>query len=401
MHWRALATAVLVASCSGTPKNPQVVSSDDGMVELEFDKSLIEGDKRLRTVWFNYAQAKGRAMMDAPEGQPPGQTAIVAELAGRNAAVEEWIQIGLRENPPDSDYLTVLERVHNKGFMTEYTLAFLAQPGWIIHKDTMAAMRLPGFTSWAGKDLKNHEPMTRASILKPAPPELEVPGRDIGGDIIDQPLGDLATRCPAIDGDLQAAIAEWEELADQAKWYPISARSRTEFADALMRPEVEVNVKMRGVVWVSPRIAEVFLLAARCRMEHGDYKAAEQLLIRLLTINPVNIDAATELAQVMLIVRRFADANSAVEGALILTGKKCEKSILWQTKAMIHLAQGDVQSAQRALEMATKLRPDDAALAQTLAQTKAAAAGEGEPPKSDATAGMALLKATRNICAGQ
>lgn len=101
----------------------------------------------------------------------------------------------------------------------------------------------------------------------------------------------------------------------------------------------------------APNNADVLTAMAVAEMSVGRWEDALAHLRRSAELDPRSLYTARRLARALLWLRRYPDALEACERGLLLAPTNLD---LLETKAMVHLAQGDLPGAQAVLRSAPK-----------------------------------------------
>jgi tetratricopeptide (TPR) repeat protein len=101
----------------------------------------------------------------------------------------------------------------------------------------------------------------------------------------------------------------------------------------------------------APNDAELLVATALVEEVRGNWDAGYDLLRRARTLDPRSVSTARRLAYTALWLRRYTEAQSVVDEGLAIAPANID---LRETKAMVHLAQGDLAGARAVLRAAPK-----------------------------------------------
>jgi len=118
--------------------------------------------------WVAYSLARSTCQLEHGGDAPSHHRSFECELGPREVLVERWAGRDARRNPdaegapappPQQDeYLDLLVRVRDAGFLAEYVWHYLREPGW----KEPEGLRHSAFEAWRAREgLRWHRPRTR------------------------------------------------------------------------------------------------------------------------------------------------------------------------------------------------------------------------------------------------
>src|SRR5262245_32378875 len=120
---------------------------------IDFDSALKTGPKPVMLVWATYA-ATTAVGYQATKDISRGPNDFMGEVIGRAMLAKEWKEARAKKGAAADAYLDSLVRVEEAGFMAEYVVAQLAEPGWTIPQKTLSSLRMDAFAEWMAKSWK-------------------------------------------------------------------------------------------------------------------------------------------------------------------------------------------------------------------------------------------------------
>ena len=128
-----------------------------------------------------------------------------------------------------------------------------------------------------------------------------------------------------------------------------SWRSATYYSQVAGRQRQGARGLRRRASKIAPDNADLLTAAALAEQSLGRWDAAVKHLERAATLDPRSATTARRLAQSLLRLRRYPEAEAAADRGLAVAPDNLD---LIENKAMIHLAQGDLAGARAAIDAA-------------------------------------------------
>lgn len=360
--------------------HPQAAAEQPEPITIEVDPAVLKSSSAVAWIVYGGVVAPRRKLALA-EQRPIDW--FGDEVAGRSAAAKAWRDAKVK--PGEDPYLDALVKVEAAGFMPEYVARHVATPGFAIDGKGAAALRLDAFAKWAPSNLgADHRAEMHAAVLiegKAFPPAL---GEGASKAV---PLGDVS-ECAMLAGRQAAAATEWRTKVEASPEVVLTARDRGEWADLLRDPALRPRIATKGARWGSPDINDVFLVAGFCAIENGRPEEAEGHFRAALSINPLHVKIATELAHVYVMQKRWDEALRLTDDLMARTADDgCVQALLWRKKGFILFELLRLREARAAYLRSLTFEPgNDMALAEIklIDQRRS----EWEPARSEKSSGQ-------------
>ena len=158
-------------------------------------------------------------------------------------------------------------------------------------------------------------------------------------------------------GDSQTATRVLKELVSKE---PGSAEARLLLGSLLMEAGDRVGSieQLTEGARLSPRSAEAQNALAEALIRFGDSKSARAPLERAVALQPRFAIAQLNLGQVLAEANELTAAATHLDRAIALLGNSPDAADAYYLRAKVYSAQDQTAEAARALEQATRLRPD-------------------------------------------
>jgi tetratricopeptide (TPR) repeat protein len=346
MRW---ALTLLIAGCATTttttappkakPTTPTTTEVEKATLILD-DKLLGDGsDPNVAAAWTMY----GGTLAAAGKSDR-----LASESAARAAAAEFW---AAQKGKSTNAYLDALAAVVKAGFIHDYALAYLAEPGWTIGGPTLAKLRPQEFIAWGQKQLANHEPISLARVTWPSDK------RPIGDELTAGVVFHDLSECPTIDAQLAPRLQQFAAVEKQLAPMPLSITKLDAFYRALTAPDTRSAMLRRGVVLLSPNVAQAYRLAGLCAVEAQDGPRAEGYLRRLVALSPGDVQGHLELTHTLVMQRRWEDAAATARQALALADNRCRQAIAWRKIGYVEIERHNLDGAREAYVKSLQLDP--------------------------------------------
>ena len=353
-HRFALALVAIGASCATSRNGGGPEGAPDRAVVTVGPAAVAQGEQGL-AAWILYGAARAK-VFEARLGKFHNQSGddYALELGGRAAMADYWSEQRGKADKPNP-YLDLLVELRQAGHLDEYVVTFFAKPGWTVPGEALAGFDLGAFTGWAGKRLDGHQPLTLVDV-EPAS------GRqwpDTPGAGLPNP-NDLVPRkvpCPTSAPQIDAALARWTKEAATLDGVPLAAVDRAEFARLVEWARTQPDYRGRGVTWVSPIPADLYFMAGFCAVERQDLAGATRALGESVRLNPLAPAARLELSHVLVIQKKFDEADRQIDGVLATTTDRCELARAWRRRGYILVERGRLEEAYTAYQKSLEHDP--------------------------------------------
>ncbi|MBL8223763.1 MAG: tetratricopeptide repeat protein [Chromatiales bacterium] len=316
-----------------------------------------EGPPASGLAWRAYATAQAttyEAARKAGDGNGSPDDFIV-EGAARKALASAWRQSRAGGSPPADAYLDQLVAIDDAGFIDEYVLSSLANPGWVVPAVALDGLDLPAFWRWANANVPGIASSPSAGIEAGADTARPVvPGADLPDP---EGLSPGRRPCAELLAPLRSAVAAWEAQAAVLPGAPVSAVERGQFVVSLAVASASEPFTSRGVVWVSTRPAELAFLAGYCAVDVQDYALAEGFLARSVALMPLDPGPKLELTQALIGQGKFDQADALVGEIMDSTDDPCRTAQALRKRGYIRFEQGLLEEARAAYRKSLEYDP--------------------------------------------
>jgi len=341
---------MLAAACAsratgggaGTP----APAADHAVVNVG-PEAVAQGGQAL-AAWILYGATRAK-LFEARLGRFHNQSGddYALELGARAAMAGFWSEQRARADRPNA-YLDLLVDLQQAGFLDEYVLAFFARPGWTVPGQALATFDLGGFTSWRGKRLDGHQPVTLVAVEPESGRHVpESPGAGLPS------ANDLAPKkvpCARSVPRMTEALASWAREEAALDGAPLAAATREEFARLIDWARSQPQYQRRGVTWVSPTPADLQFLIGFCAVERQDLTEASRALGESVRLNPLAPGTRLELSHVLVLQKKLDEADRQIDGVLATTQERCELARAWRRRGYILVERGRLEEAYAAYQ---------------------------------------------------
>lgn len=154
MRFSALLPLLLLAAC-----NSEIYTRDgvtDGDTFYLAPRAYSDDDPVLQS-WVAYSLAKSVCQVDVGGEIPARVNDYGCEFTARRHLVDAWQEKRLENDVISDAYLDDLVRIHEAGFLDEYTVSYFGRRDWQVPVE----VRVDEFRSWQRRHLRRHRPQTR------------------------------------------------------------------------------------------------------------------------------------------------------------------------------------------------------------------------------------------------
>ncbi len=340
--------AAALTGCAHSAGPPPAAGANPAPVDSQVIVSTDVGSPEVIVAWSVYG---GFVANDA---ERTGRDEYATEVTARGALADEWKK--LRASKPQRDaYLDLLAEVRDAGFIREYALAYLAQPGWTLSGEDLAGLALDKWVSWQAAHVpKDHRALTLVTVRVRGSRPAAVPGMDLPavGEV-----NPMKTPCVTLQPALERALGDWDREARALRAVPLSIQDPAQLVPALARLGGDPRARRDGVVLVSPRALETVFDAGFCAVDRGDWPAAEALLRRAVELSPASANVRGELVQTLIMEKRLDDADAQLDIALGYADSDCRRALLWRKRGYILFDRHKLVDSYRAYARSLELDP--------------------------------------------
>lgn len=334
---RVTSRAPASAPSEGPAKGADSTRQNARERRIEVDGTLSDGPAgKARTQgWILYAFSHD--LFDSQPGKPAG---FWREAAGRRSLAESWQKErpGVGHDP----YLDKLVEVAEAGFIEEYSLAYLARPGWWISPQVLARLRWDAFIAWRSVHLVDHKVETRARVVRwgksadpPAP----------GADLPSLAELDLQTSpCSKLAPFAAARLTRWEE-ATRSGPRIISLETLAQVPLAFDLAAKSERAQREGVILATPSVVQLAWIAGYCDIEAERGAEAQRELERGLGISPGHPRIESELIHSLIMQKKLGEAEAETEQALTWSLDGCAKALFLRRKGYLLFERGRLADA--------------------------------------------------------
>jgi len=356
------------------------------------DETLLQSaaGKQRTEAWLIYAFFS--TLLDSEPGKPAG---FPREAFARQRLAESW----QKERPGvgHDAYLDKLVEVAEAGFVDEYTLAYLAAPGWWVPPRVLGRLRWQEFGAWQAAHLADHRVETRSRVVRwgkaldPAPPGSDLPG-----------MADLdfpAKGCSKLLPLASAGLARWEE-ATRAGPLVISVASLAQVPLALDLVAKSERARRDGVVFATPSVAQLSFIAGACAIEAERGAEAERELERGLAISPGHPQIQSELIHSLIMQSKLSEAETLTDAALTWPLNGCLRALFLRRKGYLLFERGRLVEAYGVDKQSLAYDPGNAVAAreiEAIVQTLKKAGTYDEKVLREAVPASVSVRAT-SVC---
>jgi tetratricopeptide (TPR) repeat protein len=310
-------------------------------------EALAQGKDALGA-WIVYGARKAK-LFEARSGRVHNRSTddFALELGARAALAEVWREQRVQADKPNP-YLDLLVDLQQAGFLDEYVVAFLAKPGWTVPGDALAAFDLGGFTSWRASRLAGHQPVTLVAVEPQSGrrwPDNPGAGLPSANELVPKKVP-----CASSVPRMSEALAGWAREEASLDGAPLAAATREEFARLLDWARAQPEYQRRGVTWVSPSPADLQFLVGFCAVERQDLAEASRALGESVRLNPLAPGTRLELSHVLVLQKKFDEADRQIDGVLATTQERCELARAWRRRGYILVERGRLEEAYTAYQ---------------------------------------------------
>jgi tetratricopeptide (TPR) repeat protein len=360
---------------------------------IEIDSALPEG---MQGVWLMYALGMAGAHADRAKNNLPPDL-FADQVTGLQILVEIWGK--MPNKPVPEPQLDTLLQVAAAGFLEEYALNFLAQPGWRVSADKVESLKLDEFAHWKSEHLAGHSFRPHAQVR--------------WADVPAPPGGDLAARMPKLEpptcgdalGRMQPLIAEWDSRRSSTTERLLSSFGREQFVQTLRWLKKEPPKDKASVLWMGEEVSTLYAAAAFCAIEARQPALAETYLRRALLYNPAHAIGYAELAHVLVLQRRLDEAMAETLAGMRQTSDPCVLAVLLRKRGYILVEKQQYQVARMVYQASLKLAPGNKVALTELKLIEAALrdAGSTASPASEDHDGLGAQLPTTvlTVCSAQ
>lgn len=276
------------------------------------------------------------------------------EHLGRAALVRTWRE---RRGDAKNAYLDTLAQVESDGFLAEYVLAYLAEPGWTVPAASLAALKLADWPAYSQAHLPRHVAETHAAVREGE--TLPLPGADFTDVLDERVVRSQIQACVKLLPEFAVAASEVERRLRDLPELPVSVRNRGELVATLREPQVvrAAADNDRGLRWVAAPVARMFMAAGFCAVEADNMPLAERYLRRLLLLSPRHDAGVSELAQALVGQKRYPEALEQIERGLAVATSPCSLAMLWRKRGYVYIEQQRLEEARAAYLKSLELQP--------------------------------------------
>lgn len=348
-----MALAACASRATGGGAATPAPGSDKAVVNVG-PEAVAQGEQGL-AAWILYGAARAK-LFEARAGQAHNRSAddFALELEARTAMAGFWSEQRAKADKPNP-YLDLLVDLQQAGLLDEYVVAFLARPGWTVPGPALAGFDLRAFASWSGQRLQGHQPVSLVSVEPeggprwPDPPGATLPSAN-----------DFSPRkvpCASSVPRMTEALATWALEESTLDGAPLAAASRAEFTRLVEWARHQPDLQRRGVTWVVPIPADLQFLVGFCAVERQDLGEASRALGESVRLNPLAPNTRLELAHVLVLQKRFDEADRQVDGVLATTTERCELARAWRRRGYILVERGRLEDAYAAYQKSMEHDP--------------------------------------------
>jgi hypothetical protein len=341
-----LATAL--AGCAHSEGPPPSPGAGPAPVDSQVIVSTDIGSPEVIAAWSIYGA------FVATDAEKTGRDEYATEVTARGALADDWKK-ARASKPQRDEYLDLLVEVRDAGFIREYALAYLAQPGWTLSSEDLAGLAIGKWVSWQSAHVpKDHRPLTLVTVRVRGSRPAAVPGMEL------PPVGEMnptKTPCAELQPAIDRALGDWDRDARALRPVPLSIQDPAQTIPALARLAGDPRVRRDGVVLVSPRALETVFDAGFCAVDRGDWPAAEALLRRAVELSPASANVRGELVQTLIMEKRLDDADAQLDIALGYADSDCRRGMLWRKRGYILFDRSKLVDSYRAYARSLEFDP--------------------------------------------
>jgi tetratricopeptide (TPR) repeat protein len=344
LGWLAIVVAAAAGCAHGAPP-AQAPAHAAQRSNVVIDQAVASGPSEVAGAWLLYGVRIAAA--EKPHD-------FAAEVAARAALADYWKE--QRAQGRHDPYLDALADVRAAGFIAEYTVAFLALPGWTVPAADVAKLNLDGFRRWARGHLRGHRPTTAVAVLttEERPP---VPGAELPAN---EDLDPRRVPCTALQPAIDDALRRWDADEAHLRPLPLSVSSIDQLLATFTLAARDPRARRDGIVLASPRVINAAFVAGFCAVDNGALADAERHLRRAVALAPGNANVRGELVQTLIMEKKLDDADAQLDVALEAANSACHSGVLWRKRGFILFDRGKLVESYKAYARSLEFDPGSA-----------------------------------------